>query len=57
MSSQQNKDKKAKMKYDEETLYNYKIMEAEDVMSTVYNKLRVDLNNFTNYIYKLLQKY
>jgi hypothetical protein len=43
--AQQKKDREAKKKYDEDTLDNYNIMEAENTRSTVYSKLRDEIES------------
>jgi hypothetical protein len=43
--SQQKKDKQAKMKYDEDALDTYNIIEAENTRHTVYSKLRDEIES------------
>jgi hypothetical protein len=43
--AQQKKDREAKNKYDEDTLDTYNIMEAENTRSTVYSKLRDEIES------------
>lgn len=43
--AQQKKDKEAKNKYDETMLDTYNIQEAENTRSTVYSKLRDEINS------------
>ena len=43
--SQQKKDKQAKMKYDEDALDTYNIIEAENTRNTVYSKLKDEIES------------
>jgi hypothetical protein len=43
--SQQKKDRESKNTYDEDTLDTYNIMEAENTRSTVYSKLRDEIES------------
>jgi hypothetical protein len=43
--SQQKKDRESKKKYDEDTLDDYNIMEAENTRNTVYSKLKDEIDS------------